>query len=101
MISSADFSILLLLLEDELLDFSPEEPPDFSFEDKYCEEFYIEYCGMMDDPGYVRNHLIKRSRYERNGVNEWNNIRYIYSKDDSLNAVEIKHVLLDWVVPRL
>lgn len=75
--------------------------PDFSFEDKYNEEFYIEYCGMMDDSGYVRNHLIKRSRYERNGINEWNNIRYIYSKDDSLNAVEIKHILLDWVVPRL
>ena len=75
--------------------------PDFTFEDKYYEEFYIEYCGMMDDPGYVRNHLIKRTRYERNGINEWNNIRYIYSKDDSLNAVEIKHVLLDWVVPRL
>jgi len=75
--------------------------PDFSFEDKYFEEFYIEYCGMMDDPGYVRSHLIKRTRYERNGINEWNNIRYIYSKDDSLNAVEIKHILLDWVVPRL
>ncbi len=75
--------------------------PDFSFEDKYFEEFYIEYCGMMDDPGYVRSHLIKRGRYEQNGINEWNNIRYIYSKDDSLNAVEIKHILLDWVVPRL
>jgi len=75
--------------------------PDFSFEDKYFEEFYIEYCGMMDDPGYVRSHLIKRTRYERNGINEWNNIRYIYSKDDSLNAVEIKHILLDWVVPQL
>jgi len=75
--------------------------PDFSFEDKYFEEFYIEYCGMMDDPGYVRSHLIKRTRYERNGINEWNNIRYIYSKDDSLNAAEIKHILLDWVVPQL
>lgn len=75
--------------------------PDFTFEDKYYEEFYIEYCGMMDDPDYVRKHLIKRGRYERNGVNEWNNIRYIYSKDDSLNAAEVKHILLDWVVPKL
>ena len=75
--------------------------PDFTFEDKYYEEFYIEYCGMMDDPGYVRNHLIRRGRYERNGINEWNNIRYIYSKDDSLNAAEVKHILLDWVVPKL
>ena len=75
--------------------------PDFSFEDNYYEEFYIEYCGMMDDSDYVRRHLIKRDRYERNGINEWNNIRYIYSKDDSLNAAEVRHILLDWVVPRL
>ncbi len=75
--------------------------PDFSFESKYYEEFYIEYCGMMDDPYYVRKHLFKRGRYERNNINEWNSIRYIYSKDDSLNAAEIKHILLDWVVPQL
>ena len=75
--------------------------PDFTFEDKYYEEFYIEYCGMMDDPGYVRTHMTRRGRYERNGINEWNNIRYIYSKDDSLNAAEVKHILLDWVVPKL
>ena len=75
--------------------------PDFSFEDCYNDEFYIEYCGMMDDLDYVRRHLIKRDRYERNSINEWNNIRYIYSKDDSLNATEVRHILLDWVVPRL
>jgi len=75
--------------------------PDFTFENRFYEEFYIEYCGMMDDPDYVRRHLIKRGRYERNGVNEWNNIRYIYSTDDSLNAAEVKHILLDWIVPRL
>ena len=75
--------------------------PDFTFEDSYFEEFYIEYCGMMDDPEYVRHHLIKRSRFEQSGINEWNNIRYIYSKDDSLNATEVRHILLDWVVPRL
>lgn len=75
--------------------------PDFSFEDKDYEEFYIDYCGMMDDPGYVKRHLIRRGHYERNRINEWNNIRYIYSKDDSLNAAEVKHILLDWVVPKL
>ena len=75
--------------------------PDFSFEDSYYEEFYIEYCGMMDDPDYVRRHMIKRSRFEQSGINEWNNIRYIYSRDDSLNATEVRHILLDWVVPKL
>lgn len=75
--------------------------PDFTFEDSYYEEFYIEYCGMMDYPDYVRRHLIKRAHYERSGINEWNNIRYIYSKDDSLNATEVRHILLDWVVPKL
>lgn len=75
--------------------------PDFTFEDSFYEEFYIEYCGMMDYPDYVRRHLIKRAHYERSGINEWNNIRYIYSKDDSLNATEVRHILLDWVVPKL
>ena len=75
--------------------------PDFTFEDKYYEEFYIEYCGMMDIPDYVRRHLIKRAHYERCSINEWSNIRYIYSKDDSLNATEIRHILLDWVIPKL
>ena len=56
---------------------------------------------LTDDPGYVRNHLVRRGRYERNGISEWNNIRYIYSKDDSLNAAEVKHILMDWVVPKL
>ena len=75
--------------------------PDFTFENKYYEEFYIEYCGMMDDPGYVRRHLEKRARYEQSNINEWRNMRYIYSRDDSLNATEVKHILLDWVVPKL
>ena len=75
--------------------------PDFTFEDHFYEEFYIEYCGMMDYPDYIRRHLIKRAHYERSGINEWNNIRYIYSKDDSLNATEVRHILLDWVVPKL
>ena len=43
----------------------------------------------------------KRDRFEQSGINEWNNIRYIYSKDDSLNATEVRHILLDWVVPQL
>lgn len=75
--------------------------PDFTFENSYYEEFYIEYCGMMDLPDYVRRHLVKRARYEQNSINEWNNIRYIYSRDDSLNATEVRHILLDWVIPKL
>ena len=59
------------------------------------------FINKMDLPDYVRRHLVKRAHYERCGINEWNNIRYIYSKDDSLNAAEIKHILLDWVVPKL
>ena len=61
----------------------------------------MECFGMMDDPCYVRKHLVKRGRYERNGISEWSNIRFIYSKDDSINAAEIKHILMDWVVPRI
>lgn len=77
------------------------ESPDFSFQDRNYEEFYIEYCGMMDDPDYVRKHLIKRSNYERNGIVPWKNICYIYSTGGGFNVAEIDSIILNWVIPRL
>ena len=77
------------------------ESPDFSFQDRNYEEFYIEYCGMMDDPEYVRKHLIKRANYERYGIVPWKNICYIYSTGGGFNVAEIDSIILNWVIPRL
>ncbi len=42
--------------------------PDFTFEGAGGKEFYLEFCGMMDNPAYVESRKRKRDAYERGSV---------------------------------
>lgn len=75
--------------------------PDFTFQDAMLELFYMEYCGMMADPEYVKRHMWKRDIYERNGIVPWKNIYYIYENNGDINLREIRHFIEDKILPRL
>lgn len=74
--------------------------PDFTFLDKNGEEFYWEYCGMMNDPNYVRNQLWRRGIYESIGINEWTNMIYTYGTNNSIDMREIEAVIRTKILPR-
>lgn len=75
--------------------------PDFTFEGAGGKEFYLEFCGMMDDPAYVEGHKRKRSAYEAAGIAEWDNIIYLYASGNSMDMMYVDSVVRTLVVPRL
>lgn len=75
--------------------------PDFTFEDANYDEFYLEYCGMMNDPEYVRHHLKKAALYEKAGIVPWKNIIYLYAADNSFDVGYIESIIRYQILPRL
>ena len=75
--------------------------PDFTFEGAGGKGFYLEFCGMMDDPAYVEGHKRKRSAYEAAGIAEWDNIIYLYASGNSMDMMYVDSVVRTLVVPRL
>ena len=75
--------------------------PDFTFLNINRDEVYLEYCGMMDNPSYVNNFIWKRGIYERAGINEWENIIYIYEKGNSINVHKIEQTICNELIPML
>lgn len=75
--------------------------PDFSFEDKDYNEFYLEYCGMMDDEEYVSKHIWKKQIYESNGIVPWKNIIYMYESSNKIDLKNIDYFIQNEILPRL
>lgn len=75
--------------------------PDFTFEGAGGKEFYLEFCGMMDDPAYVEGHKRKRSAYEAAGIAEWDNIIYLYASGNSTDMMYVDSVVRTLIVPKL
>ncbi|NHM15383.1 hypothetical protein GMI69_01675 [Eggerthellaceae bacterium zg-887] len=75
--------------------------PDFTFEGADGNEFYLEFCGMMDVPDYVERHLRKRRHYEREGIVPWRNIIYLYASGNEMDMRQIDAVIRTQVVPWL
>ena len=75
--------------------------PDFTFEGAGGKKFYLEFCGMMDDPAYVEGHKRKRSAYEAAGIAEWDNIIYLYASGNSTDMMYVDSVVRTLVVPKL
>lgn len=75
--------------------------PDFTFEGADGKEFYLEFCGMMNDVNYVRRHYEKRAFYEDAGIVPWRNIVYIYAFDNTLDMqvvdAEIRSKVMAWL----
>lgn len=79
-----------------------ELAPDFTFPEGRDDEFYWEYCGMMDNQDYVNRFLWKRGIYEANGINEWNGkIIYTYSRNNEMDITEIDHIIKEKIIPRM
>ena len=75
--------------------------PDFTFEAADKSHFYLEFCGMMNDEKYVKEHWIKRDFYEEVGIVPWRNIVYLYAVDNSLDVQvvdeEIRTKIMAWL----
>lgn len=78
-----------------------EFAPDFSFEDSNREEFYWEFCGMMDDEEYVERYYIKRRNYEKAEIVPWKNMIYSYSVGNHIDMAYIESVIRTQIIPRL
>ena len=75
--------------------------PDFTFEGAGGKEFYLEFCGMMDNPAYVESHKRKRGAYEAAGIAEWRNIIYLYASGNDMDMMRVDSVVRTLVVPWL
>ena len=78
-----------------------ELAPDFTFRDSQGEEFYMEYCGMMDDMDYVKRYLWKLDQYHRAGIFEWDNLIFIFDRDNEIDMDRIMRTIHHEVQPRL
>lgn len=75
--------------------------PDYAFEDADFEEFYWEFCGMMDEPKYVKRYYEKRSAYEKAGIVPWKNIIYSFAAGNDIDMGYIESVIHYQIIPRL
>lgn len=75
--------------------------PDFTFEAADGSEFYLEFCGMMDNPEYVQSFLRKRTQYELANIVPWRNIIYLYTTGNTLNMQQVNSVIetqvMEWL----
>ena len=75
--------------------------PDFTFLDSSGKEFYLEYCGMMDDPGYVDHYIWKRNLYESAGITEWTNMIYVYETGNEIHLDDIDEIIRGQILSRM
>lgn len=75
--------------------------PDFTFLDKDGNEFYLEYCGMMEDIFYRERQIWKRGVYESAGITEWENMIYIYDLGESVDMRKVEAVIRGVILPRM
>lgn len=75
--------------------------PDFTFEGANGEEFYLEFCGMMDDSRYVSSHLSKVAAYQAAGIVPWKNIIYLYSSGNEMNMQRVDSMIRTQIIPWL
>lgn len=78
-----------------------ELAPDFTFQGRDGEEFYLEFCGMMDDPAYVASYQRKRALYEQSGITEWGRMIYIYASGNEIDMEAVDSTIRYRIIPRL
>ena len=72
--------------------------PDFTFEGADGSEFYLEFCGMMDDERYVENHKRKVAMYQAADIVPWKNIIYVYARGNELDMRQIDSIIRTQVI---
>lgn len=75
--------------------------PDITFLDRNGREFYLEYCGMMDDVSYVDRFLWKRGVYESIGICQWENMIYIFEQNNEIHLDYVDNLIRREIIPRL
>ncbi len=78
-----------------------ELAPDFTFQDCDSNEFYLEFCGMMNDPAYVSSYQHKRDLYEQAGITQWGRMIYVYASGNEIDMEAIDATIRYQIIPRL
>lgn len=75
--------------------------PDFTFLDRDGNEFYVEYCGMMDDMNYLDQYLWKRKVYEGYGICQWRNMIYVFENNNNIDMRFVDGLIRNQILPRI
>lgn len=107
MVRSRGEAIISEILESLGLSFEYEKPlkmhnnqvliPDFTIQ-WAGKEYYIEFCGMIDDKKYTDNLNSKASLYEVNGIRENEQILYLSGSSTSLDINQYKWEILRFLI---
>lgn len=75
--------------------------PDFTLLDRNNNEFYVEYCGMMNDPDYVDHFVWKRKLYESIGICEWRDMVFVFEENNLINMQKVDNIIKTFILPRM
>lgn len=68
--------------------------PDFKIRRKSDGKiFYLEHCGMMDDPAYRKRNREKLEWYEMHDIVPWDNLIVTYDRDGSIDLKYIESIV--------
>lgn len=75
--------------------------PDFTFEGRDRELFYLDYFGMMDNENYARRNFKKLDDYYDIGLIPGDNLIVVFNSKGVMNAGVIEAIVKNEVIPRL
>lgn len=87
--------------EEELEVNGKKYAPDFTFEGRDYEKFYLDYFGMMDNEKYARRNLSKLSDYYNIGLIPGENLIVAFDSNGIMNAGMIDAIIVNEIIPRL
>lgn len=75
--------------------------PDFTFEGKDFENFYLDYFGMMNNPKYAKKNILKLDDYYDIGLIPGDNLIVVFNSSGVMNASVIEGIINNEIIPRL
>ena len=75
--------------------------PDFTFEGRDYNKFYLDYFGMMNNENYARKNFIKLNDYYNIGLIPGDNLIVVFDSNGLMNAAVIESIINNEVIPRL
>ncbi len=75
--------------------------PDFTFEGKGYECFYLDYFGMMENNQYAKRNILKLDDYYNAGLIPGDNLIIVFDYNGIVNAGMVKAIIENEIIPRL
>jgi len=75
--------------------------PDFTFEGRNFDLFFLDYFGMMDNENYARRNFSKLNEYYDAGLIPGDNLIVAFDSQGIMNAGVIEAIIENEIIPRL